>query len=146
MRSNYPGYEMTLFDGNEEVKVTLRLPILAQINLKKKYPKEATDETGRASAMGVILAAMSNEEITVGIFDEALNYKGNTNTIKSGADLYDLLVDNGYRGLESFVPVIANLAYESGIISAKFKEAIEKQAQGVDAIYEEAEEGTAKNA
>lgn len=125
MRSSY---DITLEKGDSRIKICLRLTLGGQINLKKKY-KEATGADGVKTALNVIFAAMDDAEIMAGVFTEALCYPGNENTIKDGMELYDLMVDNGYCGSESFVPILTGIAVSSGLLSQDKKDAIDRMAQ-----------------
>lgn len=126
-------YEITLENGKNTVTVALRITIGGQINLKKKLKKE--------SALDCIFGAIDSPETMAEVLTEALNFKGNENTITTGYELYDILVDNGYAGPESFVPLLTSIAQTSGIISEKQKKMVDNKAIG---ITEEIED-TAKN-
>lgn len=112
----YNTYDMDLKAGSEDIKVSLRLTIGGQLKLKKKYP-DAKLATGEISPLAIIYNAFDDPTIMADIFTEALNYKDNENAIKDGADLYELLVDNGYVGADGFVPVLLNIAKASGLIT-----------------------------
>jgi len=103
-------YTLFLNEGNEEIEVNLRLDIDGVLALKKKF-NEMTVET--------IYGAIEDPEKMVYIFDKCLNFKGNTNVVKSGSELYNLLVDNGKGGMEGFWEVLSGIATESGILSEK---------------------------
>ena len=115
----------------EEITVDLRLTIMGQKNLQKKYK----DNSAVAST---IFTAVADPGKIVDVFGEALNFNGNKNTVKSGAELYDLLVDNGYEGADSFMEVLAGIAHESGIIN-------EKQANFIVGKAKESEENRYKD-
>lgn len=111
----------TLFLDNkgDNVQVDLRLDIDGILALKKKY-NEMTVET--------IYSAIVEPDKLITILDKALNYPGNTNTIKAGKDLYNLLIDNDICGMEGFWEVLSGIAKESGIISGKMAERMNENA------------------
>ena len=135
-------YEMTLDNGDTTVDVNLRLTLGAQVELKKKY---------KQNTFATIMQAMDDAEIASEVFTQALKYSGNQNTIKNGADLYDLLVDNGYAGYEGIGRVLLEVAASSGIISDSTKEkALKSVLDTFDDLFDEAfdfgEEEDEKNA
>lgn len=131
MFANTVDYELTRADG-VLVNVSLRLNVLAQIQLKKKW-NEGTTET--------LFNAVDDIERFVDVMGKALNYVGNSNTIKDGAELVDLMAINGLLGMAEKQKIITSLGAVSGIFSEKEKAAIDKRA---GAMFEGAlEEGEA---
>lgn len=103
----YQTYDITV--GGE--LVSLRLTWMGQMNLKKKY---------KAEALGVIFDAIADIEKAADVFEQALNFKDNQNTIKKGADLYDALVNDGeIDGYEGIAKILSGIAVSSGVISQK---------------------------
>ena len=100
-------------EAGEKIKVELRLTITGQMALKKKYKDEG---------VSLIMSAMDDTEKMLDILEQALNFKGNENTITDSEELYDLLVDNDYQGMDGF----ANLMIQIGEVSGLFKK---KQAE-----------------
>lgn len=126
---------------DEDITVDLRLTIMGQKNLIKKH-KEA--DSGAVAS--IIFAAVADPDKIVDVFQEALTFKGNENSVKSGAELYDLLVDNGYEGADMFMEVLAGIARESGIINEKQRDfIIGKAKSSEEKMYEDEPEGTEKN-
>lgn len=147
-------YELTLKNGKNDITVNFRLTFGGQIALKKKFPKESDGKNGNEGALQIIFAAMDDAEVMVGVFTEALNFVGNENPITNGEELYDLLVDNGYKSSASFVPILTAIANVSGLITDKQKDVIDTMAQNrldgansvtVEDIAEDDKDG-AKNA
>ena len=106
-------YDITLDRDGEEIPVQLRLTLGSQMTLKKKYKR---------TAFATIMDAMDDAEVCADVLGEALTFKGNENTIKDGAELYDLLVDNGYAGYDGIGGLLLGVAAESGIITESVKE------------------------
>lgn len=133
-------YTLELKDGKEKVKVELRLTIAGQLALKKKY-KENT--------YPLLFEAIDDAEIFCFILGEALNWKGNENSITDGEELYDLIVDNGYQGIGKLGEILFSIATVSGLISESEKERLLKRADRVfdDALDEldETEESSEGN-
>lgn len=100
-------YDITLQDGTE---VALRITIGSQMKLSKKYNE---------AAMATVFSAVADPAKICDVLTEALNYKGNENKFKTGAELYDALVDDGYEGTEDFMELLAGIAKESGLITDK---------------------------
>lgn len=99
--------ELKVKTENTTEKVHLRLTCGGQRKLKEMFD----DET-----MSILMGAINEIDKTVAVFDTALNYKNNDNTITDGEELYDLLVDNGTCGNEEFAKIITDIAVCSGII------------------------------
>ena len=126
-------YTLYLEKDNDQVEVELRLDIEGVLALKKKY-NEMTVET--------IYGAIEDPEKMVFIFDKCLNFPGNKNVIKNGKDLYNLLVDNGKGGMEGFWEVISGIAKESGILSERMSERMNKNATEMfDRMFSEDSQG-----
>jgi hypothetical protein len=112
-------FTLYLNKDDEEIQVDLRLDIECVLALKKKY-NEMTVET--------IFSAIEDPEKLIFIFDKALNYNGNHNTVKTGKDLYNLIVDNDRGGMEGFWEVLSGIARESGILSEKMAQRMDDNA------------------
>lgn len=130
-------FDITLTKDGQPVVLRMRLTMESRKKLKALY-KEKNLET--------IFEAMDDIDKMTTIITEALNYKGNTNEVKTGEEFIDLMVDNYKGGMEETWDVISGIAYESGLISKKMKEAIDKQANDAfDIDFEEfGEEGNRK--
>lgn len=103
--------ELENYDG-EQIELKLRINLLGVKNLQKKYIKSKNDLLA-----DVVMNSITDPTVMADIFKEALNYKGNENTIHSGEELYDLLVDNKYRGSFEFMKLMGGISVVSGIIS-----------------------------
>ena len=109
-------FDIELNYGGTPVKVSLRLTIRQLLELKKLLNRKGANIE---DYYDVVVGSITDPEIAIEYLQAALNFNGNTNTITDGADLYDLLVDNGYAGPEAFVPVYAGIAVVSGILSQR---------------------------
>ncbi|WP_270601550.1 hypothetical protein [Anaerostipes hominis (ex Lee et al. 2021)] len=93
-----------------EEKFKLRITAQGQKNLIQEHEK---------TFFGLVSESM--EPGGVGIIDiltEALNFKGNDNTVTDGAELYDLMIDAGYDQEKIFKTVVET-GKTSGILSEK---------------------------
>lgn len=137
--------ELEKQDGTK-VAAALRLNIAAQIKLKKKY-HESTTQT--------IFGAIDDVERCVDVFKQALNWAGNTNEIKSGEELLDLMADNDMLGMVAKQQALTSIGRVSGLFSEAEKAKIDARGEGMldDAFGDEdaedvkhAGEGAEKNA
>ena len=130
----YNAYQLTIKDENgQKVSVKLRLTLGGQKALKKKYDEPA---------ITTLLNAVQDAEAMADVFNEALNYSGNDNTITDGEKLYDLLVDNKYKGIEAFTEVLMGIGEASGLLSKEQAESIVAASKG---LVERAIEDEEKN-
>lgn len=113
-------------DNNEKVVVDLRLTIRGQYALEKKHGERG---------ISLIMSAVDDTEIMLDIFQYALNYDGNTNEITDAEDLYDLLVDNDYQGLDGFAALMLQIGEASGFLK---KKQAERLAEGIAKNFEKA--------
>lgn len=111
--------------------VHLRLTVAGQMRLEKKY---------KTDCMSILFDAANSTEKAVDVLDEALKWNGNENTITNGMDLYDALVDCGYKGMDGFADLFCKVAAVSGILN---DEHAEKASSGVkktvDAVFDHLE-------
>ena len=115
-------YEITLNNNDgEEITLKLRIDIRGQMAIKKKYGEEAATVIGEA---------ISDIEKMAFVLTQALTYKHNENSITDGADLYDLLVDNGYAGPIAFAEFLTTVAVYSGAMDEESKEEIDSLVRG----------------
>lgn len=123
--------ELKLKDGEEVVKIHLRLTCGGQRELKEKYDEDT---------LTTLLGGFNEIDKTIDIFDTALNYKDNDNTIKSGEELYDLMVDNDYCGIEAFAKVVTDIAVASGIIKKEQANSVLKSVEDTyDSVFNDLE-------
>lgn len=115
-------YILKLVKDGEPVRVDLRLTLGSQLALKKKYSE---------NAISTIFGALDDPEKMVTVFNQALNFKGNENVIKDGEELYDLIADNDLGGLSGFQQILTSIARESGILSEKEKESLDKKGEEI---------------
>lgn len=133
-------YDITVHNATgASVSVALRLPISAQLELKKKY-NEDTRTT--------LFEAAKDDEKMIEILTKALNWSGNTNALKSGEDLIESLIDGGDFGIVARQRLMIEIGGVSGIFSNKEKDMILGKVDKMedDMLHEvEAEETDEKN-
>lgn len=113
-------YEIEVLKNGEPVTVSLRLTLKGQMNLKKQYNE---------NALTTIFGGMDDVRKMLAVFKEALNYKDNENTIKDGEELYDLIVDADMGGVSGFQKILTGIARESGLLTEKEMETLNKKAE-----------------
>lgn len=91
-----------------EETVRLRLTLGGQKRLKNRREEDT---------LQTVLAAAGDGEAMADLLQEALSWEGSGNTLTSGEELYDLLVDSGYAGQEAFGGLAFDLAACSGLMS-----------------------------
>lgn len=117
----------------------LRLTLKGQKNLRQRNPD--------APIIATIMGAVDDPEDMDALLTEALNWEGNSNSIHSGEELYDEMVDNGYSGSESFLQVVLGIAKNAGLLTEDERKKVERVTRklinsSMDAFDEElAEEG-----
>lgn len=115
-------YDKKLKIGNKTEVAHFRITLGGQKALKEKYEEEI---------LGIIFMAVENAEMAADIFTEALNYRGNENTITDGEEMYDLLVDNGVSGVGGFAEILFGIAASSGLVTKEEADSFIKKASGV---------------
>lgn len=93
--------------GKEEFK--LRLTLAGQKNLMEKNPE--------VPVLAIIMSAADDPMDMENLLTEALNWDGNENTVHDGAELYDLMVDNGFCGAKRFAEVALGIAHNAGLLN-----------------------------
>ena len=121
--------------GSNEYK--LRLTLKGQKNLRQKNPD--------TPIIAAIMGAVDDPEDMDALLTEALNWDGNRNSIHSGEELYDEMVDNGYSGSESFMQVVLGIAKNAGLLTEDERAKVERVTRklissSMDAFGEELEE------
>ena len=113
--------------------ISLRLPFASQSALGKKYNKDT---------ISLILAAATDNDIFTDILTNALNWKGNTNTITDGGELVEALIDEGIICDDvSRVRLMIGIGKASGFISDAKATALEREMQAIeDNLTKEPEE------
>ncbi len=96
----------TLRVGGEEVQ--LRLTMAGQRALRKEWDEEI---------MPFLVSAAADGERFCSLLTQCLNWEGNENSVTDGAELYDLLVDEGWQGQAVFTALTFDLAAESGLLT-----------------------------
>jgi hypothetical protein len=92
-----------------DVTVKLRLTLKGQKALREKYPED--------SVLTTIMEAVDDPEAMDLVLTQALRFDGSGNKIRSGEELYDLLVDNGYEGQEDFMALMMDIAKNAGLVT-----------------------------
>ena len=111
-------YDLTINTANGSDTIMLRLPFLAQSNLCKKY---------KTGTVQLLLDAATDNDVLVDVLTNSLMWKGNSNTVKDGAELVELLIDNGVITDDvSRAKLMLNIAEASGIVSAEKRDTIIK--------------------
>lgn len=100
-----------------EDSVRLRLTLGGQKRLKSRRGEDT---------LQTVLAAAGDGEAMADLLEEALNWEGSGNTVTSGEELYDLLVDSGYAGQEDFGSLAFDLAACSGLMEEGQASALKK--------------------
>lgn len=98
-------YELRL--GDETFK--LRLTLAGQKNLMQKNPD--------TPIMAIVMSAVDDPVDMENLLTEALNWEDNENTVHSGAELYDRMVDAGYSGSKAFMQVVLDIAHNAGLLT-----------------------------
>lgn len=118
-------------DGKE---FKLRLTLAGQKNLQAKNPD--------VPIMALVMGAVDDPGDMEALLTEALSWDGNENPTCNGAELYDLMVDDGTRGTSAFMELVLNIAHNAGLINdaerTKVKRAVERRmAQSFDQLCED---------
>lgn len=115
-------YTIELNQDGTPIEAHLRIDLNAQLRMKKKYNE---------NALSTIFTALDDIEKMLFVFNEALNWKGNDNTITDAAELYELICDNDLGGVSGFQKILTGIARESGLINEKEKAVIDAQGEGL---------------
>lgn len=132
-------YDVTIHNATGAAEtISLRLPFAAQSALGKKYSKDT---------ISLILAAATDNDIFVDILTNSLNWKGNTNTITTGEELVEALIDEGVICDDvSRVRLMIEIGKASGFISDAKATALEREMQAIeDNLTKEPDEAEADN-
>lgn len=112
-------FSLTAADGRE-IPVALRLTTAQQMKLKERW-KEGTSAT--------LFAAADDIERFADVMTRSLDFKDNTNEIKKGTELIDLMAMNDMLGLVERQKILSTLGRVSGIFSEKDKARIDASAE-----------------
>lgn len=127
-------YQIELNKDGEPITVELRLTLGGQFTLKKKFGE---------NALSTIFGAIDDVSRLIAVFNECLNYKGNTNEIHDAGELYELIVENDLGGVSGFQTILTGIARESGLLTEKEKAAIDAKAE---TMFDDEDETDSKNA
>lgn len=132
-------YDITIHtaEGMSAV-VALRLPIGAQLEMKKKLGEDT-----RTS----LFEAAKDDEKMIEILTRALNWAGNSNSVKSGEELLEALIDTGDFGIIARQRLMIEVGAVSGIFSVKEKDVIMSRVDKMEneILDEDEEEAEEKN-
>lgn len=109
-------YDVLLHDDEGNIiTAALRLPLAAQIELRKKYGKDTRT---------ILFSAATDDDMFLTVLNKCLNWAGNANTIKTGEELFERLVDEGLMGIIERQRIIIEIGAASGVFSDKEKEGL----------------------
>ena len=124
-------HEFTLNRGDELITVSLRLTTAGQISLKKRWNE---------NTISTLFGAIDDVEKFADILNTSLNFPGNTNVVKKGDELADLLADNDLLGIANKQKLLTAIGRASGILSAEEQERMDKNADKMfDGLSEDSE-------
>jgi hypothetical protein len=112
-------YEMALNRDGEVLNIALRLTTAAQITLKKHWQE---------NTISTMMNAVDDPERMVDVLTQALNWSGNTNPVKKGDELADIMADNGLLGIIPKQKLMTALCKASGILSEEEHKKMDEQA------------------
>lgn len=129
-------HTITINDSNgSPVTVDLRLPVAAQLKLKRKWNE---------GSVTTLFDAIDDVERFVDVLDASLKWTGNQNTVKTGEELFELLADNDMLGMEAKQALVCSIGAVSGIISKDERDKIlERTKKAVSGVLDEDEDGEA---
>ncbi len=121
-------------DGEQ---VRLRLTVAGQRSLRERFGEDS---------LQIILESAADAEKMAALLEAALNWSGSENTIRSGEELYDRLVDEGWSGQAQFGGLAFDIAAASGLVSPEqarqLKQAVAQAVEEAFQMLEEDEEET----
>ncbi len=114
------------------VQLRLRLTVAGQRTLRERFEQDI---------LQLILEAALDAERMAALLDAALNWPGSGNEIRSGEELFDRLVDEGWCGQEAFGGLAFDIAAASGLLTEEqVRQLKESMAQAVDHAFQGLEE------
>ena len=115
------------------MQLRLRLTVAGQRGLRERFGEDC---------LQIILEAAADAEKMAALLEAALNWSGAENAVRSGEELYDRLVDEGWSGQEQFGGLAFDIAAASGLISAEQARQLRAAvAQAVEDAFRVLEEG-----
>jgi hypothetical protein len=116
-------------DGEQ---VRLRLTVAGQRSLRERFGEDS---------LQIILESAADAEKMAALLEAALNWSGSENTIRSGEELYDRLVDEGWSGQAQFGGLAFDIAAASGLVSPEqARQLTQVVAQAVEEAFQMLEE------
>ncbi len=114
------------------LQLRLRLTVAGQRALRERFEEDI---------LQLILEAALDAERMAALLDAALNWSGSDNEIRSGEELFDRLVDEGWSGQEAFGGLAFDIAAASGLLTAEqVRQLKESMAQAVEGAFQGLEE------
>lgn len=114
------------------VQLRLRLTVGAQRSLREQFDEDTLQIVLESAADAVKMSAL---------LEAALNWPGNENAIRSGEELWERLVDEGWSGQEQFGGLAFDIAAASGLLSQdQARQLRQAVAQAVESAFELLEE------
>ena len=104
----------------------LRLTMAGQKALRDKWGEDI---------LTLLLSAAGEGEKLCDLLTQALTWPGNDNPIQEGEALYDLLVDQGWRGQAAFAGLAFDLGEAAGLLT---KDQVRELKDSVDRAFAEA--------
>lgn len=109
------------------VQLRLRLTVGAQRSLREQFNEDSLQLVLESAADAVKMSAL---------LEAALNYPGSENAIRSGEELWERLVDEGWSGQEQFGGLAFDIAAASGLLSQEqARQLKESMAQAVEQAF-----------
>ena len=109
-----------------EAEYRLRLTMAGQRALREKWGEDI---------LTFLLSSAGEGEKLCDLLTQALNWPGSGNDITDGEALYDLLVDQGWRGQGAFAGLAFDLGGASGLLT---REQVRELKASVERAFEEA--------
>ena len=116
----------------EGAEYGLRLTIAGQRRLKERWQEES---------LQFLLSAATEPDKLCDLLTQALSWPGNGNPLTDGGELYDRLVDAGWRGQERFAALVFDLGEASGLLTREQADQLTRAvAQALAAAFTQGDE------
>lgn len=116
----------------EGTEYGLRLTIAGQRRLRERWQEEI---------LQFLLSAATEPEKLCDLLTQALSWPGSGNPLTDGGELYDRLVDAGWRGQERFAALTFDLGEASGLLTREQADQLTQAvARALDAAFAQGDE------
>lgn len=116
----------------EGTEYGLRLTIGGQRRLKERWQEES---------LQFLLSAATEPDKLCDLLTQALSWPGSGNPLTDGGELYDRLVDAGWRGQERFAALAFDLGEASGLLTREQADQLTRAvARALDAAFPQGDE------